>query len=55
MQVCSECDYVYDESEYAQCPNCHGYDSPHEKIAFVTDSKTGEVIQVPTSQMHLYE
>ena len=24
MQVCSRCDYVYDESEYTSCPYCSG-------------------------------
>ncbi len=24
MQTCGDCGKVYDESEYASCPDCHG-------------------------------
>lgn len=26
MQMCPDCGDVYDESEYAKCPNCHPVD-----------------------------
>lgn len=26
MQMCPNCGNVYDESEYAKCPNCHPSD-----------------------------
>ena len=26
MQMCPNCDRVYDESEYSHCPYCHPYD-----------------------------
>lgn len=47
MQMCPNCDHVYDESEYARCPRCHkdDYDdyreSKPEKF-LVWDPKTGE-------------
>ena len=25
MSMCPDCDYVYDESEYAYCPKCANY------------------------------
>lgn len=27
MQMCPDCERVYDESEYGQCPYCHPYHS----------------------------
>lgn len=25
MQMCPECGGIYDESDYARCPDCYGY------------------------------
>ncbi len=35
MQVCPECDMVYDESEYSSCPYCSGeMDDDHGPVPF---------------------
>ena len=39
MQMCPDCERVYDESEYGQCPYCHpyDYDDGRERTVIVYD------------------
>lgn len=54
MQMCPECWGVYDESDYALCPNCYDpYES--EPDAIVYDHELGEEIIVPRSEAHKYQ
>lgn len=38
MQQCPNCGYVYDESEYASCPNCHPEDGGNDGHIVYDDS-----------------
>lgn len=40
MQMCPECDKVYDESEYCRCPYCHDEDDGGT-IHIVCDDEQG--------------
>ena len=40
MQMCPNCDKVYDESEYSRCPYCYD-DEDVEKIYIVYDEEDG--------------
>lgn len=40
MQMCPNCNKVYDESEYSRCPYCHKNDEV-ERINIVYDDKQG--------------
>lgn len=54
MQQCGDCLKVYDESEYAGCPDCSddGDDYTH---VIVFDKEAGEARSVPREDAHLYE
>lgn len=54
MQQCGDCLNVYDESEYARCPDCSvgGDDYTH---VIVFDKEAGEAKTVPKEEAHLYE
>ena len=56
MQQCPDCGRVYDESDYAGCPYCDGYDDgiDHDNV-IVYDREAGEAKVVPKSEAHLYE
>lgn len=45
MQMCPNCDRVYDESEYSRCPYCHPYDEDYgrERTLIVYDRDEGRV------------
>ena len=45
MQMCPNCDKVYDESEYSKCPYCHKEDHG-ERINIVYDDNTGDVLEL---------
>ena len=43
MQMCPECGYVYDESEYTKCPKCYGYDY-FPTIAFCRNKNNNKLV-----------
>ena len=45
MQMCPNCNKVYDESEYSKCPYCHD-NNYGEKINIVYDDNIGEVSEL---------
>lgn len=53
MQMCPNCDKVYDESEYAKCPRCHP-DRKKEQTVIVFDKRDGKAKSVPKSEAHKY-
>lgn len=46
MQMCPNCDRVYDESEYSRCPYCHEY---VETLHIVCDDD-GTVLELTDSE-----
>lgn len=44
MQVCPNCNSVYDESEYSKCPYCHNKDSG--TIHIVYDDSIGSALNL---------
>lgn len=54
MQVCPECERVYDESEDCECPYCHAGGEDYSHV-IVYDREKGEAIVVPREEAHLYE
>ncbi len=54
MQMCPECDKVYDESEYSRCPYCHPYEDSREKMYIVYDRDEGRAKTVPASEVEKY-
>lgn len=56
MQMCPNCDRVYDESEYSRCPYCHPYDGDYgrERTVIVYDRDEGRVKYVPESETEKY-
>ena len=44
MQMCPECEYIYDESEYSRCPYCSSEDK--EIIHIVYDSDLGKALEL---------
>lgn len=54
MQMRPECGGIYDESDYALCPNCYDqYSSEPDVIVY--DRELGEAIIVPKSEAHKYQ
>lgn len=45
MQMCPDCDKVYDASEYSKCPHCNN-DESMEKINIVYDDKIGKALSL---------
>lgn len=45
MQMCPNCDKVYDESEYSRCPYCND-DDYGERIHIVYDDNIGEALEL---------
>lgn len=56
MQMCPNCDRVYDESEYSRCPHCHPYDEDdgRERTVIVYDRDEGRAKYVPESEAEKY-
>ena len=56
MQMCPNCDRVYDESEYSRCPYCHPYDEDdgRERTVIVYDRDEGRAKYVPESEAEKY-
>lgn len=53
MQMCGDCGYVYDESEYAGCPRCRRNSRETEHV-IVYDKKLGKARSVPKSEAYKY-
>ncbi len=49
MQMCPECEKIYDESEYCKCPYCHpeGYGEQHY---IVYDADIGKALELTKSE-----
>lgn len=55
MQMCPDCESVYDESEYSKCPYCHPeYDTFGERTVIVYDREEGRAKIVPESEAYKY-
>lgn len=54
MQMCPECGRVYDESDYALCPNCYDSDTSEQDV-IVFDHELGKAKVVSKSEAHKYE
>lgn len=55
MQMCPNCDRVYDESEYSRCPHCHpDYNGGRERTVIVYDRDEGRAKYVPESEAEKY-
>ena len=54
MQMCPDCERVYDVSEYGQCPYCHPYDDGRERTVIVYDRDEGRAKYVPESEAEKY-
>ncbi|MDD4509375.1 MAG: hypothetical protein PHY23_00420 [Oscillospiraceae bacterium] len=52
MQMCGQCNKVYDESEYAKCPFCSKEEYTH---VIVFDKNDGTAKSVPQEDAQLYE
>ena len=49
MQMCPNCDRVYDESEHSRCPHCHD-DDCGEKIHIVYDDNIDKVLELTDAE-----
>ncbi len=55
MQMCPNCDNIYDESEYSRCPYCHDEDDDdREHTVIVYDRDEGCAKCVPESEAEKY-
>lgn len=54
MQICPECDGVYDESEYSKCPYCYDEDDDKERTVIVYDRDKHRAKLVPESEAENY-
>lgn len=54
MQMCPECDRIYDESESAGCPYCCGYDErPTHHIVY--DSDLGKALELTDEEYEKFK
>lgn len=51
--MCPDCGCVYDESDYAHCPDCYEDDSEKSDV-IVFDRELGEAIVVPWDEAEKY-
>lgn len=51
MQMCPNCDKVYDESEYSRCPYCY---EEREVIHIVCDDD-GSVLELTDSEYEIFK
>ncbi len=49
MQMCPDCNKIYDESEYSHCPYCYREDS-RESYHIVYDDKLGEALTLSDAE-----
>ena len=56
MQMCPNCERVYDESEHAKCPYCYGEyeDFGRERLVIVYDRDERRAKYVPASEAEKY-
>lgn len=54
MQMCPECESIYDESEYCKCPYCSDEDYG-ERINIVYDSNTNEVLELTDDEFEEFK
>ena len=54
MQMCPDCEKIYDESEYTKCPFCYGEDDDGECMVIVYDKEEGRAKYVPESEAEKY-
>lgn len=55
MQMCPNCDKIYDESEYSSCPYCHNdEDYRSERDVIVYDRDENRAKCVPESEAEKY-
>ena len=55
MQMCPNCDKVYDESKYSRCPYCHDEDDDgSERTVIVYDRDEDCAKYVPESEAEKY-
>lgn len=54
MQMCPECNRIYDESDYALCPYCYDTDNSEPEV-IVFDRERGKAIIVSKSEAHKYD
>lgn len=52
MQMCPECGYVYDESDYAKCPRCYRGRSFGKSMVSYHQVKINKAIPVSKSHKH---
>lgn len=53
MQMCPDCEKIYDESEYSHCPYCHD-DSDCECINIVCDDD-GTVLELTDAEFEEFK
>lgn len=52
MQMCPDCGYVYDESEYARCPRCYRGKCIGKGTVSYFQAKTDKAIPVTKFHQH---
>lgn len=53
MQMCPNCDKVYDESEYSHCPYCYDdYDDEYTNIVFDDD---GTILELTNDEFEEFK
>lgn len=53
--MCPNCENVYDESEYANCPYCHREDTGRGRMVIVYDKEERRAKVVPESEADKYD
>ncbi len=54
MQMCSECNKIYDESEYSRCPRCYkNYNE--EKYYIVYDDEKEEAVTLSEDELEEFK
>lgn len=58
MQMCPNCDRVYDESEYSRCPHCYSYDEDYGRertvIVYDRDEERAKYVLEPEAEKYNY-